>query len=144
MPGNLSGLAGLNLSELKGILRGGGGGFVVTCDQACVDALLLSQAENMVVPKPHETPAITQAQLDARRRAKEAEITATLAQNTAVKDRTYYESKEAALREKLSGAGGPPGGGPPKPTGVGCFAGEPQPTSDAASYEELSTAMKVS
>lgn len=66
---NLSGLnlSGLKLSELRSILRSRVGSYIVVCDQACIDARLLTQAENMVVPKPHAIPAITQTQLNSRR-----------------------------------------------------------------------------
>lgn len=124
---DVSGLSGLNLSglDLGGLGGGGGGPVVVICDQACIDARLLTKAENMVVPKPHEKPAITQAQLNEIRLKEERHVKAKIAQETAVKGVAKATSREAKLRDKLSGNGGPPGGGPRKPTD-GCFEPEPE------------------
>jgi hypothetical protein len=102
----------------------------VVCGQACIDARLLQQAENMVVPRPHDVPDVTQAQLDARRQKIERNVRASDVQNTGVKRQRFYEAKEAPQRERLSGAGGPPGGGPRKPP-EGCFAEPDQPLENA-------------
>ncbi|HEY2508760.1 MAG TPA: hypothetical protein VGI58_19765 [Streptosporangiaceae bacterium] len=55
------------------------------CDQACQQEQLVLRNENTVVPKPSETPAITQQQLDQRRESAEASdspVTASTAPST--------------------------------------------------------------
>ena len=150
---NLSGLNGLNLSGLSGLGNfnfnfspgAGGCGFACyaffppqppPCDLACQQAKLVLHNENEVLAKPHENPAITQAQLDARRYQIEKRIKTKQAY-VANTNASKYANSLAALKRNFaaqsympSGNGAPPSVGGGFPTINGCPSDE-QPSSFA-------------
>ena len=103
---------------------GGGGGYpvIIICGQACQQAKHVLANENIVLAKPHEKPAITQAQLNKRRDYIEK------TRYQAVQSRQDYgklisklKAESVRTRDAAYGAGGMGRGGPRLPTLNGCI-----------------------
>lgn len=89
----------------------------MTCDQACQERQLVVYNTNHVLPRPPDTPAITQAQLDARREAAESKIKpvpATQDYSSLIKHFTPTNAPDTQTAPV--GNGGAGGGGPKLPT----------------------------
>jgi RHS repeat-associated protein len=145
---NLSGLAGLNLPFLGGInwAAAAAGGCSLACilaqlpppcDVACHQAQHVLDNENKVLAKPHENPAITQAELNKQREAVEARVKRQVASENASRYQQQYAKSRAALAKEQAakfdmpvGSGGPPGGGLNYPTANGCDEEPPSSTND--------------
>jgi RHS repeat-associated protein len=120
----LSGLAGINLSFLSGInwAAAAAGGCSLACilaqlpppcDVACHQAQHVLDNENKVLAKPHESPAITQAQLDARRKAIEERVKAEQAsQNSTGLTKEFKGSNAPDTQTAPVGSGSAGGSGP--------------------------------
>jgi len=151
---NLSGLAGVNLSFLGQIswsAAAGGCGLACLladlpppCGVACHQAQQVLDNENKVLAKPHESPAITQAELNKQRDAVEArykrqEASENLSkyQQIYAKSRAALESEQAAKFDMPVGTGGPPGGGLNFPTTNGCDDDPPSSMTDQSAIEDL-------
>jgi RHS repeat-associated protein len=105
---------------------GGGGGYpvIIICGQACQQAQHVLANENIVLAKPHEKPAISQAQLNQRRDKTERTFAAQQAKQIYGKANSF-QGRNADSRIKPIGGGGPPGNGIRPPTG-GCFSQPPE------------------
>lgn len=110
----------------------GGGNPVVVCGQACLQAQLVLRNENIILTKPHEIPAITQAQLDRLRKAKEIARAQVAKQQWNI---SQAEQRDALARANSGrGNGAPPN--PPRLPSSGCFPEMPPPSIGPYSYQQ--------
>ncbi|MBO0822379.1 MAG: AHH domain-containing protein [Actinobacteria bacterium] len=113
------------------------------CGLECQLEKIIYQNEHTVLAKPHETPGITQAQLDKRREAIEAKDKAVTANENLTGISIQFKGTDASSAPKTapSGKGGPPGSGPPPPPTPGCQA-EPAPQDPNAAEDSNSSILR--
>jgi hypothetical protein len=128
---NFSGLPNLTGLRWPGFAGGTGPGFggcglaclgIVwppPCDTACHQAQHVLDNENKVLAKPHENPAITQAQGDARRAAIEAKVKAEQASESVSGGKAFQGTTAPDTATAPTGNGGAGGNGPNLPASPG-------------------------